>query len=231
MTDYLLVHGGAHGAWCWERLIPHLKCDQRVRKVVAVDLIGHGARVSEKDQDQITVEDYIQDLIKAIRDGNMQDVVLVGHSLAGTLIPYAAIRMPTRLKRLVFLSAIIPDEGQNSMETLKNFGQPEFVPEEMEENLRRMFCNDLDETSAQWLFSNLGPEPVAGLVTPVTRKGFPRNIPTTYIVLTKDQALLPEWQRKVLRNLDNPEVIELDSGHDAMISCPKELAGMLLKYA
>jgi pimeloyl-ACP methyl ester carboxylesterase len=230
MTDYLLVHGGAHGAWCWERLIPYLKHDQRVRKVVAVDLIGHGARVSEKDQDQITVEDYIQDLIKAIQDGNMQDVVLVGHSLAGTLIPHAAIRVPNCLKRLVFLSAIIPPEGQNALETLMKPGQPEFAPEP-EENFRRMFCNDLDETSARWLLSSLGPEPAAGLVTPVTRKGFPRTIPITYIVLTKDQALLPEVQREVLRNLDNPEVVELDSGHDAMISCPKELAGMLLKYA
>lgn len=44
MASFVLVHGGSHGAWCWERLIPHLRPDPRIESVVAVDLTGHGAR-------------------------------------------------------------------------------------------------------------------------------------------------------------------------------------------
>ncbi len=44
MLSFVLVHGGAHGAWCWDRLVPHLKAHSEVGNVVAVDLAGHGAR-------------------------------------------------------------------------------------------------------------------------------------------------------------------------------------------
>ncbi|MFS0212393.1 alpha/beta fold hydrolase, partial [Corynebacterium macclintockiae] len=31
----LLLHGGMHGAWCWERVIPHLR-----HRTIAIDLPG-----------------------------------------------------------------------------------------------------------------------------------------------------------------------------------------------
>ena len=33
MTDFVLVHGGYHTGWCWERLVPHLEEDPRVGSV------------------------------------------------------------------------------------------------------------------------------------------------------------------------------------------------------
>jgi len=69
------------------------------------------------------------------------------------------------------------------------------------------------------------------LTTPLSYRGLPESIPTTYVLLTKDQALPPEAQRQLLRNIGSPEVVELESGHDAMVSHPKELAKVLLRYA
>ena len=100
-----------------------------------------------------------------------------------------------------------------------------------EQFFRHMFCNDMDEATTQWLLDNLGPEPPAALITPVSRKELPQSIPITYVLLTKDQALPPEAQRQILRNVGAPEVVELDSGHDVMISHPQELAEVLLRYA
>jgi hypothetical protein len=47
VTSFLLVHGGADGAWCWDRLVPFLRSDSRVKDVVAIDLAGHGERSGE----------------------------------------------------------------------------------------------------------------------------------------------------------------------------------------
>ena len=40
---FLLIHGGFHGAWCWDRVVPEL--EQLGHKAVAIDLPGHGERL------------------------------------------------------------------------------------------------------------------------------------------------------------------------------------------
>lgn len=56
MTSIVLVHGGAHAAWCWNRVVPHLTGDRRVSEVVALDLPGHGANLDVKPEDDITLD-------------------------------------------------------------------------------------------------------------------------------------------------------------------------------
>ena len=53
MPAFVLVHGGAHGAWCWERLLPLLERDPRVTRAIAIDLPGHGSRLASKPQHEI----------------------------------------------------------------------------------------------------------------------------------------------------------------------------------
>jgi pimeloyl-ACP methyl ester carboxylesterase len=232
MTNYVLIHGGAHAGWCWEKLVPYLEEDTRVGKVVSLDLVGHGARLDEKPHKQITLEDYIQDIAGAVNRLGLQDVVLVPHSLAGVSTPQAAARIADRVKRIVFVSALIPPEGWTGNDTFQDISRASGpAVGGYERSYRYMFCNDLDEDTAQWLLSRLGPEPAAALTTPVSRRDFSSSIPTTYLVLTQDQALPPDAQRQLLRNIGDPEVVELESGHDAMVSHPGELAQVLLRYA
>lgn len=232
MTSYVLVHGGAHGGWCWERLTPYLEADARVDRVVALDLPGHGQRVDERDLNEITLEDYIEDIAGTVRRLDLRDVVLVGHSLAGASMPQAAARVADRVKRAVFLSALIPGEGKSSLETIEA-NRTLDLPRggDMSEQYRSMFCNDEDDETARWHLSKLGPQPPAIMTAKVSRAGFPQDLPSTYIVLLKDQALAPSFQRELLKNLPDPEVVELDAGHSAMVSKPKELADILLRYA
>jgi hypothetical protein len=94
-----------------------------------------------------------------------------------------------------------------------------------------MFCNDMDEATTQWLIKQITPEPAGALAEPVRRPGFPKDLPTSYVVLLRDQALTPEVQRTMAANIGQPELVDLDAGHDAMVSRPKELAEILLRYA
>lgn len=232
MTDYVLVHGAGHAKWCWEPMIPYLEECLQVGEVVAVDLIGHGARLNEKPQDQITLDDYIGDIAGTIQDRDLRNVILVGHSLAGVSIPQAAKRVSDRVKRLIFVSAAIPPDGKSALETFQNVGiGVSYAGGDLQNHQRHAYCNDMDETKAQWLLGKLGPEPPAGLTTPVNRSGLSGSIAKTYVLLTMDKALPLDVQRKFADNIGNPELIELESGHDAMISHPRELAQVLLKYA
>ena len=38
-VSFVLVHGAAHGAWCWGRVAPHLAGDPRVAEVVAAEAV------------------------------------------------------------------------------------------------------------------------------------------------------------------------------------------------
>ena len=89
MARFVLVHGAWHGGWCWERLAAELR--GRGHDVTAPDL--------PCDELGLTAHDY------AARTGSDGESVVVGHSLAGLVIPF----VPARLT--VFLAALVPVEG------------------------------------------------------------------------------------------------------------------------
>jgi pimeloyl-ACP methyl ester carboxylesterase len=92
VSTFALVHGACHGAWCWERLTPEL--EGRGHRVVAVDLPTEGRSAGNVRYAEIVAESL---------SGLEDDVVVVGHSLAGLTIPLVAALRPVR--RLVFLCA------------------------------------------------------------------------------------------------------------------------------
>lgn len=84
----LFIHGGYHGAWCWQKFMRWFA--EREQPVAALDLRGHGGL--QQDEDYLTqgVADYAEDVIEAARALG-RPVVIVGHSLGG-LVGMAAAR-------------------------------------------------------------------------------------------------------------------------------------------
>lgn len=85
----LLVHGGYHGAWCWDKWVQRMADDGR--KVHAIDLRGHGGL--EPDDDFLTAgfDEMVEDVLLAVREVGERPV-LVGHSLGGLVVMLAALR-------------------------------------------------------------------------------------------------------------------------------------------
>jgi pimeloyl-ACP methyl ester carboxylesterase len=226
MTNFVLVHGGSHGAWCWDRLVPHLRADPRVNLVLAVDLPGHGARRNAKPLAAITLADYVDGVVGEIESRDLRKVVLVGHSLAGITIPRAAARVPDRIQRLIYLSTSNPVAGQSIADLM----QHPLSPLSRGVDFRNMFCNDLDDEATAWLQSRLEPEPpgpIAESVPPVT---LPPGLKSTYILLERDEALPPAFQREQALNARADEVVLFNAGHSAFVSRPQALAELLLRY-
>lgn len=99
---FVLVHGGFHGAWCWERLIPELQ--RRGHTTLAVDLPGHGKRADE----EATLAGYRDAVVEVIEPGD----VLVGHSMGGFVTSLAADATVDLVSHVVYLAAALPVEGQ-----------------------------------------------------------------------------------------------------------------------
>jgi hypothetical protein len=70
---FVLVHGGFHGSWCWEKLAPYLEAVGH--EVVAIDLPGAAKRMDEK----ASHASWRAAFREVVNDGD----VLVGHSQGG----------------------------------------------------------------------------------------------------------------------------------------------------
>lgn len=80
MTTFALVHGASHGAWFWERLMPEIEA--LGHRVITMDL--------PVDDRSATFGDYADTVCAAITDVPGDELILVGHSLAGVVVPLVA---------------------------------------------------------------------------------------------------------------------------------------------
>ncbi len=207
--------------------MPFLRSSPRVAAVVAVDLVGHGDRRNVKPLGAITLGDYVDDVVREIETRDLRDVVLVGHSLAGITIPQAAARVADRLRRVIYLSTSNPAVGQSVVDLMKH----PLSPATRGVNFQTMFCNDLDEDTASWLLARLGPEPPGPMAESVEVARLPPGVASSYVLLERDEALPPAYQREQARTAGVDEVVSFEAGHSAFASRPRELAELLLRYA
>ncbi len=227
---FVLVHGGGFAASCWERLPAHLDAP-----CLAVDLPGRGSHPA--DLEAVTVADFVDAVVGEIEQSDLRDVTLVGHSLAGITLPGVLERIPGRIRRAVFLSASVPADGQRVFDLLdpdiQRMAQAEEGARHGEvgpldpEVATAMFCNDMDTEQARFTIERMVPESPRLIFEHIGHRGLREPIPRTYVRLGQDLALSPAKQDQIIENMGGADVVDLDAGHMAMISRPKELADIL----
>ncbi|MEA2497036.1 MAG: hypothetical protein QOJ29_4947, partial [Thermoleophilaceae bacterium] len=106
MAVFALVHGAWHDSTCWHLLAPELRA--LGHDVVTIDL--------PCDDPSATFSDYADVVVQVLRDTG-DDVILVGHSLAGHTIPLVSAVRPVRA--LVYLCALLPVPGRSFADQLR----------------------------------------------------------------------------------------------------------------
>jgi pimeloyl-ACP methyl ester carboxylesterase len=251
LVPMVFVHGGAHGAWCWEPLLPFLDGD-----ALAVDLPPKSVRGGSRRLEPVpelrtlTVGDFADSVLRDVDAAGIERFVLVGHSMGGLTISELARRAPDRVEHLVYVSCMVPPDGASAIDALPE-DLRDLTREAVEEARRGgdnpiggldeettglMFCNDMDEQQTRYVLDRTGTEASVVLAEPVTRAGIPAELPMTFVKLLRDQSLPPDHQDVLVQNLrDSPggevDVVTIDAGHDVMISRPKELADVLNRIA
>jgi pimeloyl-ACP methyl ester carboxylesterase len=250
MSAMVLVHGGAHGAWCWEPTIAALTVD-----ALAVDLPpksirgGVGRNDPTPDLSRLTLRDSVDSVLRDADTAGLDRFVLVGHSLGGLTIAELARRAPERVQHLVFVSCMVPPEGGSSIdalpEELQGVARDALAADRAgglnpvgldEGTVRLMFCNDMNETQIRFVLDRIGIEAPGPLAETVTRRGIPTALPKTFVKLLRDQSLPPEHQDLLIEHLrESPggavAVETIDAGHDVMISNPHALGSLLNRIA
>jgi pimeloyl-ACP methyl ester carboxylesterase len=107
-SQVVLVHGGWHGGWIWERLAPRLAA--LGHRVHTPTLTGLGERFTAFTPD-VGLRTHVDDILRTVHALEPGPLTLVGHSYGGSIITAVADAAPDRVTALVYLDALIPSDG------------------------------------------------------------------------------------------------------------------------
>ncbi len=242
MTTFVLVGGFWIGAWAWRDVAVALERDGH--RAISPDLTGLGAK-KHLGGPQVTLETHIDDVIGAIEDRNLRDVVLVGHSGGGAIVNGVADRIPDRVAGLVFIdsgpvpegSAIADFDGPDGRhETERKAVDGWRLPLPDWETLGEANLAGLDQAKRDFMRANAADEPVRVATEPVKlRGGLRKEMPRWAILTTIPLPALKEMigsGNPWFAPMGGPEwtLRELPTGHWPMLSEPERLAGMLAEW-
>lgn len=234
MNDFLLIHGGSHGAWCWEGVIQEL--DRRGCEGHALDLPGGGDDSTARAD--VTFVSYVSAVNAFIESKNLEGFVLVGHSLAGILLPDIVAANSARVREVVLIAAYVLDLGERAIDLVAPARIPDYyhlAQESPERSImlpyhiaRQRFFSDLSDSAARTAYAKLTPQPLAPYLSPAKHGARSIGSISRYIICRNDRNLPLELCQSFAERLGGT-VEEIDAGHDVMLSKPAELAALLMK--
>ena len=231
-TTFILIHGAWHGGWCWRRVVPLLR--RAGHEVYTPSLTGLGDR-AHLNRPDINLDTHIQDVVMLVDMEELDDFVLVGHSYAGMVITGVADRMPSKIRRLVYLDAFLPANGKSQLD----YVVPERAAGIKKQGEETGMVNPLPLS----LFGVTKPEDVAWASRHIVKQSFqtmaqPINLPNeaetgrlrkTYVYCSSPATgSFDQFVAKV-RNDPAWQFFEMKNGHDVMIIDPEGLAKVLLQ--
>jgi len=239
-NTFVLVHGAWLGGWCWEKLRPLLEAEGHI--VIAPDMPGHGEDGSPiEDQSLETYARAVEALVAPLNG----PVILAGHSFGGMITSRAACYIPDKIKKLVYIAAFLPRNGQSCNGVMKSV-RPTFheklvasgydfilsadgkTSKVAPESCADFVYNDIPRDAALAIAERLGPESNAAQNQTVVLDEKFHDIPKAYVRCVLDQVIDIRLQDKMVAETYCGEVYTLGTGHCPFESAPRSLADILL---
>jgi pimeloyl-ACP methyl ester carboxylesterase len=226
LASFGLVHGAYHGAWCWDKISSILRNG------------GHTVACAELPSENLEAGAYeyasaALDSFKTLED----EPIVVGHSLAGLVIPIVAARRSVRA--MIFLSAMLPRIGSAQRDVMTTEPDMLFPSSAGSTWSAAGISYYHPEHAAKRFFSDC-PEPVAiatasrlrGQCWKILQEQCPLaawpSAPSHYFLCSEDRVVNPNWARRVVPSVLGSAPIELPIGHAAFWAAPELLAQALM---
>lgn len=239
--SFLLVHGGWHGGWCWRDVVrPLVLAGHRAHPVT---LTGLGERAHLLTP-SINLETHVVDVLAALEAEELREVTLVVHSYAGLVGTAVADRVPERLSHLVYVDAVVPEPGESWCTTHPREirearlaaakASPDFTIQPPDPS-----AFGLSGALYDWVKRRQTPQPGHTYDQPLQFDPVRvAQVPRTFVSCTRPANKLVDVSRQRIsdphfwggawKSGGGVRFIELETGHDAMVSAPDALAKVLL---
>jgi pimeloyl-ACP methyl ester carboxylesterase len=231
----VLVHGGGLDGRCWDPLVPHLPGPS-----LAVDLPGRGAHPMPLRE--VDFAACAQAVAADVDAAGFDELVLVGHSLAGCSMPATMALLGERVRHAVFVACTVPDDGRSAFdmldpsiqEMIRAAGDAE--PRPMDAATARLVLgDDLTDEQFAWCSERLVAE-APGLTTdPVDLAPLRSFVLCIWVRTLGDIVVSADRQLAYAANVGGVDgdcpVVDIDCGHMCMVSRPADLARILTEVA
>jgi len=151
------VHCWSGDQTYWKAQVSHFSPHYRV---VTLDLAGHGeSGLNRKDW---TVSAFAQDVVAVVDDLDLDEVVLIGHSMGGTVVLEAAVRLPERVVALVGVDTLFDKWARFTLEQREQFLVPfhtDFVETTQNWVRHNLFLPTSDATLVDWVAADMSAAP------------------------------------------------------------------------
>lgn len=237
---FVLIHGGQHDRRCWDDLRPLLALPS-----LAPDLPGRRSRGPQLGD--LRISQAVESVLAEISTVPQRNIVLVGHSLAGFVLPAVAARS-ARVRHVVYLAcALAPAGGRASAMLLED------LPTPLRGLLRwatrgktrlNLFRGTGPTRRLTVMLLGLGDAPVNVRNRELARLGpeepnwlldvpiVPSQQPRTWILPAQDRCLPPTVALRMMRRFPGGFIVRvIDGGHSVMVTRPRELATVLNEIA
>ncbi|MFD1143649.1 alpha/beta fold hydrolase [Larkinella insperata] len=218
---FLLVHGAWSGGWDYARVDSILKTNGD--RVYRPTLTGLGERVHLSNAN-ITLSTYISDIVNVIRFEDLHNIILVGHSYGGMVIAGVAEQVPDRIHQLVYLDAMVPNDGESAQAVCGDLWNTLIAP-----NIKDGFV--------LYPFGSTKPAPPTDVPQPLRTYTEPlkinnplvKQIPTAFIVMTKNGKSDPATNKMGVdrARARNWAIYSFEGGHYSMREQPQNLVKKL----
>ncbi len=233
MAAFLLVPGAWLGGWCWRDVASPLQAGGHA--VIAATLTGLGERAHLLRPD-IGLDTHVTDIMDLLHQRDLHDVTLVGHSYGGTVITAVAERVPDRVRRLVYLDASVPRDGESNNDVIgpahaaalrsaaDAHGDGWRVPPDASVG------DGLPDALRRWVTSRLTPHPLRPFGEPVVvRSQAAAALPRTFIRTSVQSVLYAELLERARKA--GWSCRDLRGGHYPMFTEPQLVAAALAELA
>jgi pimeloyl-ACP methyl ester carboxylesterase len=234
----VLVHGTWQGAFTWATVKSNL--EKKGFTVIAVELPAHGDDTTPLAG--LTLDSYSAKVISAI-EGQSSKVILVGHSLGGMVISAVAEKIPSKIAKLVYLTAFLPQDQQTLFDIFGGDKQSH-LPASLEfsadqttvavksDSLISIFCPDGSTEVKKLLLSKNRVEPLLPFNNKITLTAANfGSITKFYIRALNDHAIGLGLQDQMIKTTAIKKVFSLTTGHTPQMSQPNEVSAMIEEIA
>src|SRR6266513_5712595 len=221
VRNVVVVHGAFADGSSWAKVIPLLE--------------AKGLHVTAVQNPLSSLADDVAATKRAIA---MQEgpVILVGHSWAGMVISEAG--NDPKVTGLVYVAAIVPDEGQSAGDVVKPYppspGFAEAKPDAAgflslsRKGIDEDFVPDLPPAERAIVYSTQGPWNSACLGDKVSTPAWTTK--PTWLIAVNDRMLPPKYEQAIAKHIQ-ATTTTLPAGHVPMLSKPKEVAAVIIDAA
>ncbi|MBT33439.1 MAG: hypothetical protein CMO01_27570 [Thalassobius sp.] len=236
---FVLIHGAWHPESVWDKVSDSL--EQFGHNTITVQLPGLGNDTTALAS--INLQTHVDAVISAI-NSQSENVILVGHSYGGVVISQVGELIPSKIERLVYVSAFMLESGESllqlALQDTLSFVTQHVVPNYPEitvpdEYLIEAFYNYSLQNNNQPLQQEIDallplikPHPMQTFLDTVSLGSNYTSLAKSYVTCPDDQAITSDVQEFMYSRFPETDVHTINnSDHSPFITRPNQLANFL----